>query len=534
MKGLLLRNARIWTGVASAPWADVALVRDGRFVFVGRERDLAAPAGAHTLDANGRLVLPGLVDGHAHLLMTGMAMRSVDLKGVASVQEAVRRVAERVAATPVGGWVPGAGWDQNLWPDARFPQRRALDVIAPDHPVALTHTSGHCVWVNSAALRAARITASTEAPFGGAIDIDEDGEPSGILRDTASRLVYDVMPAPSHDERVAALRDAVAHAHSLGVTGVHAMEVGRGELQAMRALSDSGELRLRVRVFLFEGRLEEWVDEGVRTGDGDDLLKIGGVKLYADGALGSLTAWMLAPYEGTQDTGLALQTPAELEVKVQACLDHGLAPAIHAIGDRANREVLAILERTRAVSPELPRRIEHAQLLAADDIARFGLLGVTASVQPIHATQDMAKVDRARGERGRYAYAFASLLAHGASLAFGSDTPVETMSPLAGIHAAVTRRTAQGEPPGGWYPEERVSLEAAITAYTSGCARATREDELVGRIAPGYHADFVLLSSNLFELDDPMRILEARADVTVVGGEVVYRLHDPRAGKEAG
>jgi predicted amidohydrolase YtcJ len=525
MNDLLLRNARIWTGTPQSPWAEAALVRDGRFAFVGRERDVEAPAGVQTLEAGGRLVVPGLVDGHAHVLQTGLAMRAVNLKDVPSVEEAVRRVAERVAATPAGGWVRGAGWDQNLWPGGRFPDRRELDAVAPDHPVVLVHTSGHCIWVNSAALRAAGVTRDTEAPFGGAIDLDGEGEPAGILRDAASRLVYDAVPRETHDDRVAAIQEAIDHAHSLGLTGVHAMSVSRGELRALQSMRDGGELRLRVRAFLNADRLDDWLGN-VRTGDGDDMLRTGGVKVLADGALGSLTAWMLEPYEGTQESGLVLLPAEEIERQVRVSLEGGLAPAVHAIGDRANQEVLSILERTRELSQELPRRIEHAQLLTPDDIARFAPLGVTASTQPIHATQDMMKVDRWWGERGRTAYPFASLLESGVTLAFGSDAPVETMSPLAGIHAAVTRRNDQGAPPDGWYPEERISLEEAITANTLGCTKAVREDKTAGRIAPGYLADFAVLSQDLFKLPDPMGIIDTRVDGTVVGGDVVYRGQD--------
>lgn len=522
MADLLLRNGRIWTGDTAAPWAEAALVRDGRFVFAGLASELEPPRDVPVLDAEGRLVLPGLIDGHAHLLNTGLALRSVDLKDALSPDEAVRRVAERIAAAPPDGWVRGAGWDQHLWPGGRFPDRRQLDAVAPERPVVLTHTSGHCVWANGAALRAAGISATTETAFGGAIDRDEDGEPTGILRDAASALLYDAMPRLSDEERVAALRDAIAQAHRLGVIAVHAMDVGRGELRALQVLGGAGELGLRVRAFLSASRLDDWLGS-YRTGDGEDPLTIGGVKFFADGALGPLTAWMLAPYEGTQDTGLSLWEMRELEERVRSCLEHGLAPAIHAIGDRANHEVLGILDRTRRIAPELPRRIEHAQLLVADDIARFSSLGVTASIQPVHATQDMAKVDRWWGERGRFAYAFASLLASGARLAFGSDSPVETIDPIAGIHAAVTRRNGRGEPPGGWHANERISLPAALAAYTDGCAAAAGEGGRLGKIAPGYCADFVVLSLDLFALDDPMRILDARIEQTVVAGAIVYQ-----------
>ena len=522
MTHLIIRNASIWTGNPAAPHADTAIVRDGRFVFVGRESDATLPPSAETIDALCRLVLPGFTDSHTHLLGTGVAMQSVNLKAVPSVAEAARRVAERVASSPTGAWIRGAGWDQNDWPGAQFPHRRDLDAVAPDQPVVLTHTSGHCTWVNSAALRAAGITRDTPAPTGGAIDVDDVGEPTGILRDNASRLLNDAAPKLNQTERIAATELAIAHARSLGVTGVHAMDVGRGELQALHALNDANRLRLRVRPFMSAGMLDEWFDRNLATGDGDDMLRIGGVKFFADGALGSMTSWMLEPCEGATDTGLALQPVEDLERDVRRCLEHGLAPAIHAIGDRANREVLDIIARTQQLAPELPRRIEHAQLLAASDIARFAYYNVTASMQPIHATQDMAKVDRAWGTRGAGAYAFASLRSIGVNLAFGSDTPVETMDPIAGIHAAVTRRNAAGDPPAGWYPDQRIPIEAAIAAYTIGAATAVRQHDAFGRIAPGYHADFVVLSDNILTAD-PMRILDAHIDATIVAGEVVHR-----------
>jgi predicted amidohydrolase YtcJ len=518
---LVLRNARIWTGDASAAWADCAVVRDGRFTFVGRESDANVASAARTLDGRGRLAVPGFVDAHAHLLQTGMVLSQVDLKDCASAEDAAQRVAARVPSTPPSGWIRGHGWDQHRWPGAAFPDRHVLDRVAPAHPVALVHTSGHCVWVNNAALRAAGVDAATAAPEGGVIDRDARGEPSGILRDNAAQLVERAIPPPSPGSRRAALRDALRHAHAVGVTGVHAMNVGRGELGALRALHAEGALTLRTRVYVAAERLDDWIAGGMRTGDGDELLRIGGVKFFADGALGPLTAWMLTPYEGSDDRGLPLQPPDVLEERVRRCLSNGLAPAVHAIGDRANRVVLDIFERARDLSPALPRRVEHAQLLAHGDGARFAALGVHASMQPIHATQDMDKVDRCWGERGSGAYAFASLLACGASIAFGSDTPVETMDPIAGLHAAVTRRDAAGRPPGGWHPEQRIAIEAALAAYGAGAARAAG-DPAGGRITPGAPADFVLLSRDLFSPADEMDMLETRAELTAVAGEVVF------------
>lgn len=520
MQDTVLRNARIWAGGGSI--ANTAVIRDGFFSFVGRESDMTSATGARVVDLGGRFVMPGFTDSHVHLMGTGFAMKSVDLKGVASIDEAVRRVGERAAIEPWGTWIRGAGWDQNLWPGERFPTAAMLDAVTPHHPVLLDHTSGHCTWVNSLALRLAGITRDTAAPNGGAIDVDDLGEPTGILRDNASRLVAGVVPRPAQADRVAAVRDACTHAHKLGVTSVHAMAVGRGEFQALHALNDSAELRLRTRMFLAHEKLDEWIERNLATGDGDDMLRVGGVKFFSDGALGSLTAWMFEPYASSPSAGFPLQPIEELERDVRRALEQGLAPAIHAIGDRANHEVLNILERSARMAPSLPRRIEHAQVLAASDLPRFARLGVTASVQPIHATADWQKVDREWGDRGRLAYAFDSLASSGAILAFGSDTPVETMDPLAGVHAAVTRQTATREPEGGWHPNERISLEAALHSYTAGPALAVREDDHFGKIAPGYHGDFVVLSRDPFGL--PVSELgDVRVEIACIGGEIVYR-----------
>jgi hypothetical protein len=513
--GFVLRNGRIWTGDPSEPWAREAAIEGGRFVQVGN--DLDAPLDG-IIDLDGKLVVPGFWDAHAHLAYTGTAMAQVQLKGATSIDEVQRRVAERVASTPPGDWIEGAGWDQNDWPDARFPGRSALDAIAPHHPVVLVHTSGHCSWVNSAALEAAGIAGSSPVPEGGSLSLDEAGEPTGMLFDRAMDLVAAAIPARGPHFRTDAVLQAIKHAHSLGIVGVHAMDVGRGELEALRSLHAEGRLGLRVRAFL--SARDEALWEGHATSDGDEWLRIGGVKWFADGALGSLTAWMEAPYEGSEEYGFPLQPVAELEASVRRALSQGLAPAVHAIGDQANREVLDLLERLAPIHPHLPRRIEHAQLLALGLAQRFAALGITASVQPIHATQDMPKVDRHWGARGTHAYAFRSLLDAGVNLAFGSDTPVETMDPLAGIHAAVTRQRADGTPAGGWQRAERVTVEDALRGYTTGPAHAVGEQDVAGRIATGYAADCAVLSHDIVR--DPASLLEAQVEMTLAGGEVVY------------
>jgi predicted amidohydrolase YtcJ len=521
MPDLFIRNARIWTG-ADPTWADTAYVRDGRFLFVGRAGDVSPQAGAPILDLEGRFMMPGFIDAHVHLLGTGLAMSSVDLKGVASAEEALRRVADRVAVTPADSWVTGAGWDQNLWAGAAFPHRHMLDRVSGVTPIVLTHTSGHCIWTNSAALRAAGVTGATPDPAGGAIDRDGEGAPTGILRDQASKLVADAMPHVSQADRIAAVEAAVRHAHRLGVTGVHAMNAGRGEFQALHALNDAARLRLRVRLYLAHDRLDEWIERNLATGDGDDMLRIGGVKFFADGALGSLTAWMFEPYERAVTSGFPLQPVEDLERDVRRSLEQGLAPAIHAIGDRANHEVLDLYQRVTGVGTHLPRRIEHAQCLIADDIGRFAAQQIFASMQPVHAPADWRKVDAEWGARGRGAYAFASLLSSGARLAFGSDTPVETMDPLAGVHAAVTRRTADGKPATGWFPDERIPVAEALHSYTVGAAAAGGEADSTGVIREGARADAVVLSADPFSLADHMALQDISVVMTIVAGEIVH------------
>ena len=515
MTGILLRNGRFWTGDPAQPMVDRALLGVASFVDLGEAAGVSAGT---VIDLGGRLVVPAFWDSHAHLMYTGMTMAHVQLKGARSIEEVQHRLAERVATSAPGDWIEGAGWDQNEWPTAKFPTRTDLDSVALANPVVLVHTSGHCSWVNSAALRAAGLVGETPVPEGGAMPLDESGNPTGVLFDRAMDLVAAKIPPRGPGHRIDSITRAIAHAHSLGIAGVHAMDVGGGELAALRDIHREGRLHLRIRAFL--SARDETLWDGHATGHGDAWLRIDGVKWFADGALGSLTAWMEQPYESSTECGFPLQPVAELEASVRRALERGLAPAIHAIGDRANREVLDLFERLRDVRSDLPRRIEHAQLLAPEMPHRFTGLGVTASVQPIHATQDMAKVDREWGERGMHAYPFRTLLEAGVNLAFGSDTPVETMDALAGVHAAVFRQHANGTPAGGWYPAERLAVEDALRAYTAGPALASRETGVAGRIASGYAADCAVLSHDI--VSDPDSLRAARVDLTIVGGRIVY------------
>jgi predicted amidohydrolase YtcJ len=378
------------------------------------------------------------------------------------------------------------------------------------------------LWLNSAALRAAGITGATEDPPGGRIGRDPAGEPDGLLFETAARLVERAQPAVSDAQAGRAAQRAMAALHRFGVTGIHVPE-GALSFRALQRLDERGELALRVTMMLTYDALDAAIETGLRSGFGGAFLRLGPVKLFVDGSLGSETAAMLAPFERSDNRGILTLPEDEIERAVTRACRGGIAPAVHAIGDRANRVVLDVLEHAKPIwgPAGLRPRIEHVQVLHPADVPRLGQLGVIASMQPIHATQDMDLVDALWGARGRYAYAFASLRASGAVLAFGSDAPVETPDPLAGLYAAVTRRRADGRPAGGWHSEERLSAADSIAAYTTGAAYAAGRERELGRLAPGYRADLVVLTQDVVA-GPPERILDARVAQTVVNGRVVF------------
>jgi hypothetical protein len=475
-------------------------------------------------------VVPGFTDSHIHFLSAALNLERINLDGLDSKAKAVAAVAERVAQTPKGKWVRGYGWNHNLW-DGRFPNKADLDAVAPDHPVVLTRKDYHVLWVNSRALEAAGITTETPDPPGGEIERDPaTGEPTGILKEEACKLVYRVLPQPTAAERQAALKRAFTLAHSVGLTGVHEILSTNLFAEGLRdylELAQRGELGLRVYLFIPRERLTEAITLGLRTGFGDEWVRIGPVKAFMDGTLGSQTADMVEPFKGQpHNRGLPILSAEEIRGLIARASDAGLACAVHAIGDAANRKVLDAIASYRRSARwrddlRLRHRIEHAQLVHPADIPRFGELGVIASVQPIHATSDMEIAERYWGERCATAYAYRSLLEAGAKLAFGSDAPVESWDVLAGIHAAVTRQRADGNPPGGWYPEQRLTVAQAVHGYTLGAAYASGEEHLKGSITAGKLADFVVLSQDISQVP-PEEILSIRVVGTVVGGQVRY------------
>ncbi|HIQ05962.1 MAG TPA: amidohydrolase, partial [Anaerolineae bacterium] len=517
---LILHNGKIYTMDPARPWAQAIAIAGGKFVAVGDETAVEGWKGSRTtvLDLEGRTAIPGLTDSHVHFASYALSRQQVALDGITSLEEALQKVAERVCQTPDDEWVVGRGWDRNLWPGATFPDRTALDRVAPHHPVALRSKDGHTLWVNSLALAQAGITASTADPPGGEIARDpQTGEPTGILKEHAIALVTDLLPPTSPARLEAALQEAIAEVHRLGLTGIHDCE-GREAFWAFQHLAQEGKLGLRVCMMLPVKNLDAAVALGLQTGFGNAWIRIGSVKMFADGALGSRTAAMLAPYEDQPDNvGIVVTPLEEMRELVRRASEAGLSTAIHAIGDRANRMVLDVLAERRRAGDRLRHRIEHAQLLAPADIPRLARLGVIASMQPIHATADMDMVERHWGQRGKGAYAFRTLLDEGTHLAFGSDAPVETIDPLRGIHAAVTRQRADGTPPDGWYPQQRLSVAKAVHAYTLGAAYASGEEQEKGSITSGKWADLIVLSRDIFTIE-PAGILETKVVSTIVNG----------------
>ncbi|HRJ44118.1 MAG TPA: amidohydrolase, partial [Caldilineaceae bacterium] len=430
----------------------------------------------------------------------------------------------RAAATTPGQWLTGRGWDQSLWGDGDFPRAADLDAISSEHPIFLRRKCGHAGWANSRALEMAGITPATPDPDGGEIVRDSRGQPTGILLETAMHALFLLVAEPSDAQAAAAVRLAQAVVHKMGIVGVHTMEAAPA-LRAFQRLRADGELRLRIVSQIPVSELDDAIRLGLQTGLGDEWLRIGGVKVFSDGALGPRTAWMLAPYENEpKNTGIAVTDEAAMADIVARATAAGLSVVTHAIGDRANRVVLDALEASRkgGVGLHLRHRIEHAQVLDPADIPRFVELGVIPSMQPIHATQDMLLSDKHWGSRSRYAYAWRSLQQTGAPLAFGSDAPVETPDVIQGIHAAVTRCRADGTPGGkGWIPEERLTVEEAVWAYTLGAAYAGGMENEQGSITPGKLADLTILSQDIFSVN-PMAILETDVTGTVVGGEFVF------------
>jgi hypothetical protein len=458
----------------------------------------------------------------------------VDLFEVPTKEEALRRVAARAAQTRPGEWIIGRGWTQAIWPDRAFPTAADLDTVAPRHPVYLAAKSGHMAWVNSAALKAADITAHTPNPPGGSIHRDASGQPDGLLfEDSAVRLVWTKAPPPAPEQVADWMAEAQALAWRAGLTGIHDYD-DPSCMAALQILRERGELGLRVVKQINVPWIEHAHALGIRSGLGDEWLRIGSLKIFADGALGPRTALMIAPYEGEPDnTGIVVTDKEEMYDLVSRASATGLSSVIHAIGDKAVHDVLDVFESVRKeeAARGIPRsarrhRIEHVQLIHPDDTHRLGKLGIIASMQPIHATSDYEMSDRYWGPRAKWSYNWRAQLEAGAVLAFGSDAPVEPFDPLKGIFAAVTRRRPDGSPgPDGWFPEGRLDMDTTLRGFTQGPAYAAGMENDLGQLAPGYLADLLVLDRDLFSIP-PDEILETLVLGTMIGGVWKHRIFD--------
>ncbi|OGF09182.1 MAG: hypothetical protein A2W00_12330 [Candidatus Eisenbacteria bacterium RBG_16_71_46] len=530
---LLIVNGRPWSDGAPVPGADGIAIGSGRILAVGGTRALEALAGPRTrrVDARGATVTPGITDAHLHLLHWARAQAQIALAGAATRAEALARVRRALDGRPGATAAIGRGWDANLWNEP--PERGVLDAVSGERPVLLHSHDFHALWVNSAALRAAGVSRDTPDPRGGRIERDAAGEPTGVVREHAVRRFAALEAGVAGTADAELLPQAVGRLHAFGITAVHDFE-GAEALRALRAVARAGAAPLRVLMHLPHAQLDAALALGLESGIGDDVFRIGAVKLFADGTLGSRTAAVLEPYDGTTERGMELIPPAELRATVERALAGGLAVAIHAIGDRAVRSALDAFEAAGALAarPALPSRIEHVQLLDPADRPRFANLGVAASLQPLHCTADLDLVERHWHTRRERAYPWRTLFAAGARLAFGSDAPVESPSVAAGLHAAVTRQRADGRPGGGFLPAERLTLDEALGAYTEGGARLAGSWPRLGRLAAGLEADLVVWDADLHAL--PAGSLhEAAPMMTLVAGDVAYE-SAARSGAAAG
>jgi predicted amidohydrolase YtcJ len=482
---------------------------------------------AHVIDGHGKTLIPGLIDAHGHVLDLGLVSVQVQLTGTKSLREAQQKIRAYAKANPRRAWLVGGGWNQVIWNLGRFPTAQELDAVIADRPAALDRIDGHATWLNSKALQAAGITKDTKDPNGGRIERDAAGNPSGVLVDMAMGLVEAVIPKLNEAERLAALQAAMTHMNSVGLTGVDDAGVGADVIAAYKELAAQGRLSVRVYAMIADTG-EDFTalsKDGPLLGYGNDRLTVRSVKLFADGALGSRGAALLAPYsDKPEQRGLLFMTNTDMQHKIETALKAGYQVNIHAIGDAANHQVLDAFEAAyRTVGGrQLRNRIEHAQVVELSDIPRFKQLDLIASMQPTHATSDKNMAEARIGpERLKGAYAWRTFLDQGTVIAGGSDFPVESDNPFFGLHAAVTRTDHEGQPAGGWHPEQAMTLLEAFRAFTLDAAYAEHQEQSLGSLEPGKWADFIVIDRDLFKIP-PADIWKIRVEQTWLAGERVY------------
>jgi predicted amidohydrolase YtcJ len=530
---LIIANAKVWTVDKANPAAQAVAVLGDRIIAVGSNNDIAMLRGPATkvIDAGGKLLLPGFNDAHVHFVSGGRSLDEVQLNDATSLDEFKRRIEERVRITSRGEWVEGGDWDETKWTPAKLPTKDAIDSFALDTPVFLSRYDGHMALANSVALRLAGITAKTPDPPGGVIVRDAQGNPTGALKDAAEDIVLKVIPPLSHDQRLRAMRRALAYAASLGVTSVQDMNGENDSFADIRAygeLSQNAELTTRVYVAPAVSDWHEQARVGIRHAFGNSYLRMGALKGFADGSLGSGTGYFFAPYSDEPSNsgllGKQMQPLSQMREWMTQADAAGLQICTHAIGDRAISTVLDLYTEVVKRNGEAERRfrIEHAQHMAEKDFARFAQLGVIASVQPYQAIDDGRWAEARIGhDRASRTYAFRTFLNHVVHLAFGTDWDVAPLNPILTLYAAVTRATLDGKNPNGWFPEQKLTVAEAVEAYTMGSAYAEFQEQVKGSITPGKLADMVLLSDDIFSID-PAKTRDVKALKTIVGGRVVW------------
>lgn len=527
-------NGHVYTATDRRSAATAFSILDGRIMEVGSDEEVlaASEAGTQVLDLGGKTVVPGFIDSHGHLLNLGLSLRQIDLTGTASYADILVRVAERTSETPAGNWILGRGWDQNDWPVKDFPHHKALSAVTPRNPVALVRVDGHAMLVNAVALSLSGITAETPDPPGGKILRDSDGNPTGVIIDAAMGLVRRNVPSPTPDEKRAAVRSAIAECITHGITSVHDAGVDGDTIALYSSMIDANEFPFRVYAMIASTdvpTVNRFFETGPLIGYGDGRLTVRCVKVVADGALGSRGAALLAPYsDDPGNTGLIIVPQDALQALTARALGAGFQVATHAIGDRANRMTLDAYASALSVTGVDPKgndkrlRVEHAQIVALDDIPRFAELGVIASMQSSHATSDMPWAEARVGpERIKGAYAWQRFLKSGSRIANGSDFPVEAVNPLYGFYAAITRQDRNGQPPEGWQPDQRMSRLEALRSFTHDAAFAAFEEADKGTLETGKRADFAVLNANIMEIP-PAEILRTEVVMTFIGGKAIY------------
>ena len=523
---LILINGKIYTLETDQPWTNSCAIKDGKFIAVGEKREMQKLKGSATeiIDLKHKLVLPGFNDAHVHFSDGGFYLLGIDLRDAKDEKEFVKRIKDYAAKLDSGEWICGGNWDHEAWPSKKHPTKELIDEVTQDNPVFVQRLDGHIALANSLALNLAGITKDTPNPQGGEITKDpQTGEPTGILKDAAQSFVGAVIPSSTKEQLKQAIKTAIEHANSLGVTSIQDNS-SSADLEIYQELLKDGELTLRINAWRHCYNQKYFQAIGLLPNFGNDWLRIGTMKVFVDGSMGAGTALFYQPYSDDSTTsGIPIYPEGELYDLIKSIDKAGLQIAAHAIGDKANTWILNAFERAFLENGkrDARHRIEHAQVVLPEDIQRYKELGIIASIQPSHCIDDMRWAEKRIGDRVKHSYLFNSFGKEGVRIAFGTDWTVEPLNPMLGLYAAVTREFPDGGPEGGWFPDEKITLEQAIEFYTLGSAYAEFQENVKGTIKVGKLADLVVLDKNLFEIE-PKEILETKPYMTIVGGKIVF------------